>query len=168
VDWGIVISDAITGVVGIAGIGGSIVSAKLAGKSATQNLQTTIRAENDRAELVGKQRIYAHYQACCLTTMMAAITHRSTRQPQDQSDRAQAAAAEARDALVGAYSEVRLIAPASVHEPAGERLLQLMAYIDATYKGASLSDPPGLLPDSQEKLVDAMRADLGEPTREDA
>jgi len=58
-DWGPVITAGITGIVGLAGIGGTLVSAKITRKSAAENLRTSIGAEDERARLAEKRRIYA-------------------------------------------------------------------------------------------------------------
>jgi hypothetical protein len=59
VDWGSVVSTVVTGVVGLAGIGGSIMSARLASKSATENLRRSITAEDIRAKRAEKRLVYA-------------------------------------------------------------------------------------------------------------
>lgn len=50
---------AITGAVGIAGIGGTVLSATITRKSAAENLRISIDAENERIKLAEKRRIYA-------------------------------------------------------------------------------------------------------------
>ena len=55
-DWGTV-------VVGLAGISGSIVSAKMAGKSAIKVLNKNIQAENARMRHAEKRLLYAKYLA---------------------------------------------------------------------------------------------------------
>lgn len=57
IDW----STIATGAVGIAGIGGSIWSARISRKSATSDLRPTIGAENERVRMSEKRRIYAVY-----------------------------------------------------------------------------------------------------------
>jgi hypothetical protein len=47
-DWASIAPAAITGVVGLAGIGASIWSARIAGKTSTANLMRSIGAENER------------------------------------------------------------------------------------------------------------------------
>jgi ABC-type transporter Mla maintaining outer membrane lipid asymmetry ATPase subunit MlaF len=74
VDWASVVPGAITGVVGIVGIGGSVLSARMAGKSAAQNLQMSIQAEDTRASRAEKRRICASYLASLIEVMAAAST----------------------------------------------------------------------------------------------
>ena len=62
-DWGTIIPTAVTGVVGLAGIGGSIASASLASKSASEDLKRNISAENARLKRADKRLIYASFLA---------------------------------------------------------------------------------------------------------
>jgi hypothetical protein len=62
-DWSIVLPTAITGVVGVAGIAGSIISARQTSKSASRDLHLGIKAEDKRASIAEKRRIYAAFNA---------------------------------------------------------------------------------------------------------
>jgi hypothetical protein len=59
-ELGSIAPNLITGAVGIAGIAGSNVSAGQARKSAAENMQTSISAEDRHAKLSEKRRIYAN------------------------------------------------------------------------------------------------------------
>ena len=56
VDWTTVISTAITGAVGLAGIGGALLSARMTSKSDAENLKMSIAAEDEHARLAEKRR----------------------------------------------------------------------------------------------------------------
>ncbi len=62
-DWTIIVPTAITGVVGLAGIGGTLLSARMTSKSDAENLRTSISAEDARAKLAEKRRAYAAFHA---------------------------------------------------------------------------------------------------------
>lgn len=62
-DWSIVLPTAITGVVGLAGIAGSIISARQTSKSASRDLRLSIKAEDTCAGIAEKRRIYAAFNA---------------------------------------------------------------------------------------------------------
>jgi hypothetical protein len=70
VDWTIVVSTAITGAVGVAGVAGTIIAARIAGNSTRETARLTISAENRRVRLADKRRVYAR----ALATMDAAVT----------------------------------------------------------------------------------------------
>jgi hypothetical protein len=55
----------VTGAVGIAGIGGTILAAWMTAKGQTSNLLLGVDAEDRRAQLAEKRRIYAAYLARC-------------------------------------------------------------------------------------------------------
>jgi hypothetical protein len=61
VNWGTVIPTVVTGVVGLAGIGGSIISARIAGTTASKNLENSIHAEDARIKRADKRLLYAKY-----------------------------------------------------------------------------------------------------------
>jgi hypothetical protein len=58
-DWATVASTAITGAVGIVGVGGALLAAKISGSSTTEAARLGITGESDRARLAEKRRIYA-------------------------------------------------------------------------------------------------------------
>jgi uncharacterized membrane-anchored protein YjiN (DUF445 family) len=60
-DWGAVISTVVTGVVGLAGIGGTIASARISSRSASEDLKQSITSEDARAKRAEKRVIYANY-----------------------------------------------------------------------------------------------------------
>lgn len=60
-DWGAVTPNLIIGVVGVAGIAGAIASARIARRSAAENIQTNIQAEDQRDMIAAKRRIYADF-----------------------------------------------------------------------------------------------------------
>jgi len=103
-DWGPVITAGITGIVGLAGIGGTLVSAKITRKSAAENLRTSIGAEDERARLAEKRRIYAQ--------ALASLTAVNVMGKEERSRITLAA--------TSAVNEVVLIAPSHVWELAIE------------------------------------------------
>ncbi len=56
-DWATVVPTAIAGVVGLAGIGGTLLSARLTSKSDAENLRTSISAEDAGAQ-AGREAPY--------------------------------------------------------------------------------------------------------------
>lgn len=78
-DWATVVPTAIAGVVGLAGIGGTLLSARLTSKSDAENLRTSISAEDAGAKLAEKRRIYANCIAAI--TACASATDNAARGP---------------------------------------------------------------------------------------
>lgn len=150
-----------TGAVGLAGIGGTLWQGKRAREAASsdlreslntasKNLLTSINAENERARIAEKRRIYAHFIAA-LGDLLKTWDQANTR------DRA-----EALTGALAAVSELRLIAPNDLGSQA-ESLLTITA-------------APGQMRGdwamTRLLLIYAMRADLGEadplsPTQRD-
>ena len=62
-EWSAIAPAAITGVVGLAGIVGSIMSARQASRSASRDLQLSIKAEDKRASTAERRRICAAFNA---------------------------------------------------------------------------------------------------------
>jgi hypothetical protein len=153
-DWASVTSTAITGAVGIAGVAGTIISTRIASKSATKDLQLSINTENERANKAEKRRTYAACQAAFDEMTMAAVVvwHRAFKDDEAR-DKAQMKSDQARDAMYQKISEVRLIAPPDVHKIAREVADQLLSYDGQT------SDEISSL---RLKLFQAMRVDLDE------
>lgn len=131
VDWVSIVPNIITGAVGLAGIGGSLVSAKMAGKSAAKNLRTTLAVENERAKLAEKRRIYAN----CLSSLnlgfyAASIvrTHRNKRSKEYGA--AVLEANRARMMAANAINEVRLSAPPELGSLADKVLITVLRIIE--------------------------------------
>jgi hypothetical protein len=168
VDWATVASGAITGVVGIAGVAGTILAAKIAGNSATENARLGISAESDRARLAEKRRIYARAIAAVDAGFLAARSAVSADraaygQASTASDEANLeAAARLREATAEwkagvetatfAVTELQLIAPLPVGELARTALISL-----------SDQDPNA---DARNALLKALRVDLDQEAQQ--
>jgi hypothetical protein len=105
-NWVTDIPTIVTGVVGVAGIGGTILSARIARKSAADTARLTITAENERITLAEKRRIYAECISA-LTMPLAASLPDSEKNTFD--------AALTANNLV---AELGLIAPQDIQEKA--------------------------------------------------
>jgi hypothetical protein len=117
VDWAIVV----TGAVGLAGIGGTLLSARMTAKSGAENLRTSISAEDARANRAEKRRIYANYFAVLSVGFDSSVAASTYDGPADQKQ--DEIAARWRDARITALSasvEVRLIGSAAVASLATE------------------------------------------------
>jgi hypothetical protein len=136
VPWSVII----TGVVGVAGIGGTLVSARWQ----TAAVKLTIAAEDERAKSAEKRRIYAAAYAALSDGLMVMSTAESSKEDSD--------ATALRSATGGASSagwELQLIASADVSRHARDAL-------NALQQGEGET-----LLDSLAELIPAMRADLG-------
>ena len=143
VDWGTVIAAGITGLVGVAGIGGTLLSARMTSKSDAENLRTSIAAEDARAKVAEKRRIYAN----CLAALVAASNAARAAEAEAQVETLQKAMSAHQEAM-NANSEVQLIGSIEVS-------LMAMKCHTAVAKSEWSSAYSGLLA--------AMRTDLGEP-----
>jgi len=165
-DWPAIVTGIVIGVVALAGIVAVYWQGKRAAMAASENLRRSIDAENQRAQLADKRRIYAACQAAFTAMRIESITHRVAYQPppdQAHRDAAELALNQARRAMLNATGELLLIAPTDVRKLAADLTDSYLSYTTATVRGASLdepTEPPGHM---QSQLYDAMRADLGEP-----
>jgi hypothetical protein len=166
-DWPVIVTGIVIGVVGLAGIVAVYWQGKRAAEAASENLRRSTDAENERARLAEKRRIYAACQAAFTAMRIESITHRVAYQPppgQEQRDAAELALNQTRRAMLNATGELLLIAPAAVRKIAADLTDSYLSYITATVRGASLEEPTEPAGHMQSQLYDAMRADLGEPT----
>lgn len=160
VDWTIVVSGAITGAVGIAGVAGTIIAANIAGNSARQSAGLSIAAEDQRARLADKRRVYARALAALDAATNAAALDRAHK---DLSSDA-TSAKHADDALAAlvtadeATSELELIAPRSVANLAGQMVISLVGYAKGESDDASIVK-------ARASLFNALRADLAEEAK---
>lgn len=161
--WTTVVPAAITGAVGIAGIGGALLSARITSKSAAENLRTSIAAEDARANLAEKRRIYAN----CLGALTAFLTAEIRKQnaPCRQSDRANQAYTPALLATSSAVWEVILITSIEVANQTA-RVFDAVIHMDAA--APQIDDTlrvlaqAGEIGDAISTLSETMRRDLGE------
>jgi hypothetical protein len=149
VDWATVV----TGVVGLAGIGGTLLSAKLTSKSDAANLRTSIAAEDARAKVAEKRRIYANCLAA-LSAYVAAKTVPLTNLPPEAGIRFREEINRTQLAAANAVYEVQLIGPSEVALLANTTLLPLLN-ADRAAPGLGIGKAIG-------RLTTAMRLDLGE------
>jgi hypothetical protein len=150
-DWGTVIPTIVTGVVGIAGIGGSIIAAKIASKSAVDNLRISISAEDVRAQRAEKRLIYAK----CLAAM-AQYRELSWGLPPFNADLMASTGptdlTDVRSAVAMAVSEVELVGSSDAITAA--RRISLITMSDGRLGGS------GDFAQAYFDLVEAARADL--------
>jgi hypothetical protein len=124
VDWTNVVSGAITGLVGIAGVAGTIIAARIAGNSARESAGLSIAAEERRARLTDKRQVYARFVGDLYT---AAALAKDTKFSEDSSsDRADFEAAR-RDFFIRG-NELILIAPLPVADLARQAMVRLDDY----------------------------------------
>lgn len=144
-----------TAIVGIAGIVATYLSACKARVTQTHHLQLNIAAENDRARLAEKRRIYAAYM-CAISSYVAVERSLAAARNKNTSDSISVLRSEldrAMTIMLHALCEVRLIAPEILSLLAGSIVLQL----------ASSEDTSLVFPQFRNELYKAMRRDLGEP-----
>jgi hypothetical protein len=188
VDWTTYIPTAVTGVVGLAGIWGALWQAKRAREaSATEakasreaassdlqlgmrqtadNLAASINAEDNRAYVATKRRIYAACLAAFHEVVRAAVNYRTARTTQTEEERRPLIEKQedAQDKMYEALSELTLIAPYDIVRLADMLSNNLLTFMAASHIGSPFQGPAakegGQL---QTALVRAMRIDLGEP-----
>jgi hypothetical protein len=149
-DWAVVV----TGAVGLAGIGGTLLSAKMTGKSDAENLRTSISAEDRRARLAEKRRIYAGCVAA-VTAYSDATVAANTPKMLLAEQRAELEHEVGRTRLAAqvAVSEVDLIAPPEVAMMA-HRAVQAVLHASEARNEANIAVPIV-------SLTMVMRRDLG-------
>jgi uncharacterized protein YbjT (DUF2867 family) len=147
-DWPAIVAAISTGVVGLAGIGGTLWSGK-----------SSINAQDRRAELAQKRHIYGAYHAA-INSYYILLTSSEDLNIEPGSSRL----ASAKTAIFNAGGEVSLIASANIDLLMG-RIAELMfGYAEALRKdrNAPLPDELNFM---RGDLYRAMRVDLGEPTK---
>jgi hypothetical protein len=165
-DWPAIAAAISTGVVGLAGIGGTLWQGKRAREHAstdlttgleatTDDLKLSIKAENSRARLMEKRRVYAHFTgmldaAYALVTGEMFYPDTATVLKSEDIIRARH---EAMIAAHNGFSELQLIAPAEVRSAA------LVTIKILTERGIK----PDVWNSRRKNLRERMRTDLGEP-----
>jgi hypothetical protein len=142
-------------ITGVVGIGGTALGAWLNGRTQTKTMQLSLAAENERARLAEKRRVYVAHQAA-LNRLFTASQLSGT-----PTEREYSSLADARTALYTATAEVVLIAPKNMQQTARDILVQMLKFALSVQEDRS-TPLPDELNDNRVKLLEAMRADLGE------
>jgi hypothetical protein len=175
-------STVITGVVGLAGIGGTLWQGKRARETASKDLRTSldvnsrnlllsINAENDRQRRAEKREIYAGCLAVLTEMTSAALVYAvpAVYPGKTVSENAREEYDNAFDKMIGVVSQALLIAPPKVRH----LLSQNVTVFEGL--GPPYQDVPSInvadwitkLGNLREDLSDAMRADLEDPAGRD-
>ncbi len=154
-------------ITGAVGVGGTALGAWLNGRMQTKNLRLGLDAENERARLAEKRRIYAACISAANELIVAVSNYNMSREEKDRArtDADYNKVAEARNVFQNLVSEVTLIAPHDISNQAWKFRQVLMRYViskaeDGIGETKKDSDNAGFL---LGKLLATMRADLGGP-----
>lgn len=187
-DWTTYIPSVVTGVVGLAGIGGALWQAKRAREAAAKeakadreaastdlqasmrqtadNLVVSINAEDKRADVATKRLIYAACLAAFQQVMRAAVNYRTARTTQTEEQRKPLIEKQedVQDKMYQAMGELLLIAPYDIAQLADMLSNTLLSFMAATHIGPPFQGPAAKEAGQiQSALLRAMRIDLGEP-----
>lgn len=186
-DWTIYVPSVVTGVVGLAGIGGALWQAKRARETAAKeakanreaassdlqasmrqtsdNLVVSINAEDKRADVATRRQIYAASLAAFQQAIRAAVNYRAARTSQTEEERKLLIEKQedARDKMDQTMGELYLIAPYDVLRLADMLSKALLSFMAATHIGPPFQGPAATEAGQiRTALVRAMRIDLGE------
>jgi hypothetical protein len=135
-------------------------------RQTANNLIVSINAEDKRADIATKRRIYAACFAAFQQVTRAAVNYRTARTTQTEEERKPLIEKQedVQDKMYQAMGELFLIAPYDIAQLADKLSNTLLSFMAATHIG-----PPFQGPVAKEAgqiltaLVRAMRIDLGEP-----
>lgn len=170
-DWASIAPAAITGVVGLGGIGASLWQAKKGREAAradlkasldasTASLLRSIDAENKRAREAEKRRLYAAGLAAFNEMISALIEHSTSSRKSGKQEESLSRLARAQESMNRSLEELMLIAPRDV----GVLAVDLSNFILGFIRTAGPNDRPNakLAGQMRTGLLRAMRDDLGE------
>jgi len=136
-------------------------------KQATDNLVTSINAEDKRADVAVKLRIYAACYAAFQQAKRAAVNYRVARTTQTEEEREPLIQKQedAQDKMDQAMGELLLVAPYETAELANRLSYTLLSFMAATHIGPPFQESPDLKEAGLilTALVRRMRIDLGKP-----
>ena len=195
-DWASVIASIATGVAAIVGIGGTAYLAKRASKDAKASLQaasddsrvsreaasrdlqtsvkasaeqlvTSINAEDKRAYITEKRRIYASVLAALNELTIAAAAYRVARSLNKSEEERKGEVSrqtKAQEGMFQAIGELMLIAPSTVAGNAINLQNSLVQFMIASHAGPPFTGPEmRTIGGVRDALLRSMRIDLGEP-----
>jgi hypothetical protein len=157
----------VTGAVGAAGIGGTLLGSWLTGRQQMAGLRLTIADSKEREHSAEKRKIYAEcmsrFQEALEPVLRDRVGRRRIREDGEGPWLANLdAVAQAKTALDVAVNQVALIAPQEVVRLAASAGDAFNRYVRDTANGTNLDAPLGFA-STRDALLIAMRADLGEP-----
>jgi hypothetical protein len=156
----------VTGLVGAAGIAGTLLSARITARSDMAGLRLSIAAEEQRAQLAEKRRIYAEFNTSIDKLLVANAQmheHWAAAGP-DGRQALRSAQDAAMTALSTCLGEIMLIGPKSIATQAGSLVEPLLTYAGRPFSADGEEDGEIVLarfPSQRSALFEAMRADLG-------
>ena len=194
-DWASVWASIATGAAAITGIGGTAYLARRASNDAKKSLRaasddakanrvaasgdlqasiqaaaeqlvTSINAEDRRAYIAEKRRIYASVLTAFNEVTIAATAYRVARVGNDDEERKTAVARQttAQEGMFQAIGELLLIAPPEVAGNAIALQGALIEFMKSSHAGAPFAGPePWAIAGVRDALLRSMRVDLGEP-----
>jgi hypothetical protein len=170
-DWASIAPAAITGVVGLGGIGASLWQAKKGREAASADLKesldastasliSSIDAENKRVREAEKRRLYAASLAAFNEMISALIEHSTSSRESGRQEGPLSRTARAQESMNRTLEELMLIAPQDV----GVLAVDLSNFFVEFIRTAGPNDRPNakLAGQMRTGLVRAMRDDLGE------
>jgi hypothetical protein len=174
-DWTSFIPSIVTGIVGLAGIGGATWQAKRSRESAAadlreslagaeRNLHLGIGAENERAHLAERRHIYAEYLAAINSQVLAITKLRIGIRNHEEKAKTDSVWAEVRN-FVSIGNSARMALDLIASDKVIEKAISITGYLnqlqEETSEGQTTTEE--IWPTDLELLGNAMRADLGEP-----
>jgi len=167
-DWPAIVAGISTGVVGLAGIAGTLWQGKRSTEAASKdlkasldatadNLKLGIQAENERARLAEKRKVYANYHG--------AISRFFAERKFTASSGAGSTPPYSDESLAAVYrtwSEASMVAPPGISNLIRELTKDLFAYTDSLDHDRTITLPRDWVA-KRDKLLADMRTDLGEP-----
>jgi hypothetical protein len=175
-DWVSFVPSVVTGIVGLAGIGGATWQAKRSREAAAadlrgsldaaaENLRLGIIADGERARLVERRRIYAEYLAAVNLNILAVTRLRDTLRKRKGEAEVDSMWIAVQDCVL-ASNNLRMALDLIASEDVIEHAIGISNFLnqiqDETLAGQTTEQ--GLWPRDLELLGNAMRSDLGEPS----
>ena len=150
---------AITGAVGVAAVAGTIINAKITGNSARETARLNINAEDRRAYIADKRRVYARAIAAIETavTAVSRVPDGGVAQREGDADRI-AAVDAALLAAADALGELQLTAPPKLGALAAQAVDELSLF----RRGKTDAEP---IRNTRRALVEGLYDDLQEETQ---
>jgi hypothetical protein len=157
----------ITGLVGVAGITGTILAARMTARAQTANLMLSINKDRERVQLADKRQVYANFISSMHDIILTAIVVRYSETDPQKKLKALINALPAQGVIYNRLGELELIAPEEVISQARAFVKFIMGFVHEILENANALEEEKLdLADTQmekmeKELSEIMRTDLG-------